>query len=383
MKAFVEQQGFPLSSEIEQAALFLGKQPHRSLLVSSQTIQIVSPLSLEQSSHDLFVLTDSDVSDRLAKLLTKSSITGAEEIMYFNQQTRFYWQAREETSLSVVTLYSSVVKYINDLTMILAYSHLPTFRQQLCETISRTVLLAGILLYDMGQYTKARKNYQIAFQAANEAGNLALQAIIWGWTSFTWTYSQHYQKALHCIQHACHLATSTSDICIHAWLAAIEAEIQSHLLNRDACEQWLTTLDRSLDVLPSLDTAYLFEFNPVLLLGYKGVCLQRLYQKQEPKTHSFLREAKEALEQALESEAPLKRKLYYLSDLASVYARQGEVEKACAYVTQSLSTVLQIGDGSKNIHKHLFQVHALLQPYKSVASVQTLDGQLNLLHLRE
>jgi len=50
-------------------------------------------------------------------------------------------------------------------------------------------------------------------------------------------YSQHYQKALYRRQYACHLAAPTSDICVQAWPAAIEAEIQSHLLNRDACEQ--------------------------------------------------------------------------------------------------------------------------------------------------
>src|SRR5581483_6760674 len=109
MKEFVEEQGFPLSPAIEQAAFSLNTQPHRALLVPSQTIQIVSPPSRKQSSYDLFVLTDSDVSERLAKLLTKSSITGAEEIMYFDQQTRFYWRTREETASSVATLYSSVV----------------------------------------------------------------------------------------------------------------------------------------------------------------------------------------------------------------------------------------------------------------------------------
>ncbi|MGH2479161.1 MAG: bacterial transcriptional activator domain-containing protein, partial [Ktedonobacteraceae bacterium] len=383
MKEFMETQGYLPSHELEQAVLSLNKQSCKVLLAPSQTTQIVYPSSIEQSSPDLFVLTDSDVSGRLAALLTKSSIIGATEVVYFDQRTRFYWRAREETTLSVATLYSSVVKYMSDLTTAFACSYLPTFRQQLCEIISRTVLLAGVLLYDMGQYAKARENYQIAFQAANEAGNAVLQAIIWGWASFTWTYSQHYQKALHCIQYARHLVSPISDICVQVWLAAIEAEIQSHSLNRGACKQWLNTLDHSLDVLPSPDTAYLFEFNSVLLLGYKGICLQRLYQKQEPETHSFLREAKEALERALASEAPLKRKLYYLSDLASVYARQGEVEKACAYVAQSLPTVLQIGGGSKTIHQHLFQVRTLLQPYKGSASVQALDEQLNLLYLRE
>lgn len=382
MKVSVEAQGYALSDELEQVAASFRYQFSLAPVLPVQAVQIMPPLLIEQPDRDVLVLTDNDVSGRLAALLAKSSIAfGAGETRRFDQQTRLYWQIREETSLSVAALYPSVIKHIDSLTMALACSHLPAVRQQLCEIISRTVLLAGILLYDMGQYAKARKKYQIAFQAAVEAGNPVLQAVIYGWMSFTWTYSQQYQEALYCIQYARHRAAPTSDIFVQAWLAAIEAEVQSHLLNRDACAQWLSTLDRSTDVLPSSDTAYLFEFSPALLLGYKGVCLQQFYQKQEPATYSFLREAEDALERALTSEAPLKRKLYYLSDLASIYARQGEVEKACDYVAQSLPAVLQIG-GSKTIHKHLLSVRSLLKPYGDVASVQDLDAQLSLLHLR-
>jgi hypothetical protein len=110
--------------------------------------------------------------------------------------------------------------------------------------------------------------------------------------------------------------------------------------------------------------------------------LQRFYREQDPKTHDFLREAKSALKGALASEAPPKRKLYYLIDLASANARQGEVEKACAYVMQRFPTILQIGE-SKTIHKHLFQFRVLLQPYEGTASLQALDEQLHLLQIRE
>jgi DNA-binding SARP family transcriptional activator len=374
IKAQALAQGFTLSPTLEQTVLSLNRQSYL-LLPPLQTVQ-----PIEQPGRDVLVLTDSDVADRLTALLTKPSV--AEEVTYFDQQTRLYWRAREESALSVTALYLSLVKYMDSLTMALARSYLPSVRQQLCETISKTTLLAGILLYDMGQYAKARQQYRIAFRASVEAGNPVLQGIIWGWASFTWTYSQQYQKALHCVQSARHLVTPASDLLVQAWLAAIEAEIQAHFLNRNACMECLNILDTSMDITPSPDTAYLFEFNPVLLLGYKGVCLQRFYQEGEPGTHSYLREAKSALEEALASEAPQKRKLYYLIDLASAYARQGEVERACAYVAQSLPTVLRVG-GSKTIYKHLFQVRTLLQPYESTASLQALDEQLHLLQLRD
>lgn len=80
--------------------------------------------------------------------------------------------------------------------------------------------------------------------------------------------------------------------------------------------------------------------------------------------------------QPFASDAPAKRKLYYLSDLTGVYARQGEVEAACAHIAQSIPLIMHLGGGSKTIRSHLQQVRALLQPHEHLPSVQTLDEQM-------
>lgn len=356
-------------SEYEQRSI--------SLTSIDQTLdsELLNPTSMPLSIPSLF-RTDVDVIARLSTVLSKPSVVSEREITYFDQQTRLYWRAREEIALPATKLYAYVIRHIDDISVLLVRSHLPMLRSYLCEIVCRTVLLAGILLYDMGQYTKARQQYQVAFQAATEANNLVLQAIVWGWASFTWTYAKCYSEALYCVQQARHFATQTSDIIIQAWLGAVEAEIQVHLQNSDACLQSLTAMERGFGESPSQDISYLFEFTPMLLLGYKGVCLQQLYRRQAPATHGLLQEAKESLEQALAGEAPTKRKLYYLSDLAGVYARQGEVETACSYVVQGLPLVMQVGSGSKTIRQHLLQVRALLQPYEHTSSVQALDKQI-------
>ena len=94
------------------------------------------------------------------------------------------------------------------------------------------------------------------------------------------------------------------------------------------------------------------------------------------KAHPFLHESKEALELALSSNAPTKRKLYYLSDLAGAYAREGEVERACAFVGQTVPIIMQDGSGSKTIRQHLLQARSLLQPYEETSSVRSLDEQI-------
>jgi hypothetical protein len=59
-----------------------------------------------------------------------------------------------------------------------------------------------------------------------------------------------------------------------------------------------------------------------------------------------------------------------------VYARQGEVETACLYVTQTVPLLMQLGSGSKTIRQHLLQARSLLQPYEHTSSVQALDEQM-------
>jgi tetratricopeptide (TPR) repeat protein len=329
------------------------------------------------------VLTDIDVLSHLSAIFSATSTIGEKEVNYLDQQTKLYWRAREEYIFPANILYNRVIRHIHDITSYLLRSLLPGTRQLLCEIVCRTVLLAGVLLYDMGHYEKARQHYLVASQAASEANNFILQALVWGWMSFTWTYAKQYNDALHCIQRANHYVIQTPDSTVQAWLGAIEAEIQAHLQNRDECLHSLTNMERGFGVSPAQTISYLFEFNPVLLLGYKGVCLQHIYLKQQPETRHFLEEAKEALEQALQSNAPLKRKLYYLTDLAAVYARQGEVEKACYYTSQCIPLILQIGNGSKTIQQHLLQTRALLHPYHETPYVQSLDEQMAPLLLPE
>ncbi len=346
-----------------------------TLMAHSDLLELTSSANTLFSIPSLF-RTDSDVLAHIGTVLSKPTRVGEKGITYFDQQTRLYWRAREETALPATVLYTYVMRHLDDLSLLLAHSQLPILRSYLCEIVCRTLLLAGILLYDQGQYAKARQHYQMAFQAATEANCAVLQAIVWGWTSFTWTYTKYFREALHCVQQARAFALQTTDVVVQAWLGAIEAEVQAHLYDRGACLQSLSEMERGMGIVPSQDISYLFEFNSTLLLGYKGVCLQQFYHPQDPATYSLLQEAKESLEQALASEAPLKRKLYYLSDLAGVYARQGEVEAACAYVVQSIPAIIQVGSGSKTIRKHLFQVRALLQPNAHTSSVQALDQQM-------
>jgi DNA-binding SARP family transcriptional activator len=158
---------------------------HRELALSTHpALDRGIPLELPGASRASLVTpsvlwTDVDVLSRLSAVLDHAIGVGEKEITYADQQTRLYWRAREESILPAHTLYAHVIRHLDDLITFLARSLLPTLRLYLCEVVCRAVLLAGILLYDMGQYEKARQHYQAAFRAAAEAHNPILQALVW------------------------------------------------------------------------------------------------------------------------------------------------------------------------------------------------------------
>ncbi len=197
------------------------------LIEESTPLALLKPTSMFLSVPSLFQ-TDSDILARVSAELRKPSMICEGEMTYFDYQTRLYWRAREETVLPSTTLYAHVIRHIDDINLLLVRSSLSVPRSYLCEIVCRTVLLAGILLYDMGHYVKARHHYQ----AVTEANNPVLQAIVWGWMSFTWTYAKNYLEALRCVQRARSFAAHTMESMTQAWLGAIEAEIQAHLHNR-------------------------------------------------------------------------------------------------------------------------------------------------------
>jgi tetratricopeptide (TPR) repeat protein len=103
-----------------------------------------------------------------------------------------YWRAREESVLPAGTLYAHVIRHSDDLATFLVRSLLPTVRLALCELVCRTVLLAGILLYDMGQYEQARQHYQLAFQAA--AQDVAARVFCAFWQNMSRVFAHDFGK---------------------------------------------------------------------------------------------------------------------------------------------------------------------------------------------
>jgi DNA-binding SARP family transcriptional activator len=310
---------------------------------------------------------------QFSQALGFSSSLHPEQLDLLEHQTLLFWQRREGLTQPLGTFYLQVVEHLSHLKALLEHPLLPTERIRLCEVTSRMLLLAGVVLYDRGLYPSARQVMHIAAQAAREAGNTIVQGLIYAWMSFTWTYAGSFSLALPCILEAASLVEQGTDQNAKAWVAAVQAEIYANLSRLDDCLRALQQAEEALTA-PKSETGYLYGLNSVLLDGYKGVCLQRFYQRDAPATYPYIREAKEALERALNSQTPLRRKRYYLGDLSKIEARCGEIEAACFYASQSLTIQSRIE--SKSMWQRIVDLRSLLQPYQNEAPVRLLETQI-------
>ncbi len=236
-------------------------------------------------------------------------------------------------------------------------------------------MLIGTLLFDLGFYAQARDYYTSAIIAAQEATHYTLQAIAWGWMSLTWTYSRNTQEALTCAQEARRLSTWSTSITVRAWLAAVEAETQANVQNRDAC---LKALDEA-EIIESQrqpeQDHYLTSFDRLQLAGYKGVCLLQLSHPENTQRVSLLTSAQRTLNQALTETEPVIFRLRptLLSDLAGVFIQQGEISEACNHAIQALTT-----DPVKSqmVVQRVVTLRSQLEPWKRTPYVKNLDEHI-------
>ena len=352
--------------EEQDVPTFLHVQPTSPMpeLLSEQTSQVRArvndPLRME-------------VVQAFSQALSFSYSLHPEQLDVLEHQTCLFWQRREALTLPLETFYLQVIDHLLHLKTFMEHPLLPKERIRLCELTSRTLLLAGVVLYDRGLYPYARHVMHIAAQAAAEAGNGVVQGLIYAWMSFTWTYAGSFSLALPCILEAQSLVDQGTDKNAKAWIAAVQAEIYANLSRREDCLQALQRAEHDLTT-SDTDTHCLFGLNHVLLDGYRGACLQELYQRDAPITHPYLREAKEALGRAIKSDTPLRRKRYYLGDLSKIEARCGDIEAACFYASQSLTIPSRIE--SKSMWQRIVDLRSLLRPYQNEAPVRLLETQI-------
>lgn len=341
-----------------------------AILVSQPGASLVTPTNS---------LLNPDIVGRLARALVKPSTVDETTLRYLEYRTDSYWQDRNGAALAPSDLLSYVSEHLQKVIVFLEGSLFPTVRARVCSIAGATAMLVGTLLYDMSYYTVARDFLGTAIAAAQEAMNPGLEMVAWGWMSFTWTYEKSPQAALLCIQKARRLAAGKANKMICVWLAAVEAEIQARLGHLDACLTAFESTEALEEHSLSPENSYWIHFDRSLLSGYKGICFRQLYRPEDTRTHFFLRDAQNALLDALNDLNPalLRRVPQFHVDLAATYIPQGNVEGACSHALQATTMIAQIK--AQTVLQRLLTLREDLEPWRDTHQVGSVDEQMAFL----
>jgi len=203
-------------------------------------------------------------------------------------------------------------------------------RSRLCSAAAQLAGIAGAVMFDLHQPAKAQGYYDAAMLAASEAGDPALAAWLLANISYLHVYRGVEPAALAAAQGAAAFARRCTITTQHAWLASLEAELHATLGDRCATEAALRRADRAMRLAstearrPGIDF-----FSPAKLAAYKGSCFMLLGQPARAREH-----CQEAL--GLLSPAAHTRAFVEL-DLATTFAQQSEVERACEVARGTLT----------------------------------------------
>lgn len=367
----------PAQEPVGAQAIGQGAQPserqpqdpqRRSFLQNALSLAGASFLTLDPFG------THADLLLRLTHALRKPSHVDAVALDGLEQRLTLYWQYRSQSGNR--DLLTSVEEYLYKVTSLLESSMLPDVRDRLCLIATHAALLMGTLVYDLGQHAQARRCYKLALDAARQAQNDDLQALVLGWMTFSWTYSDQPQQALIYAQKGRALANKGHDVVLQSWLASIEAEIQALLQNKDACFQALSQAEKmeSSSLHPNR-YALFHTFDDSLFNGYKGACLKRLYDPSDPQSHLLLEQAQRVLRTAIAA----RPRANNLIDFAWTLAQQKELEEACRYAGASLEFIQR--RQSHTSFQRLLALRRDLDPWSELAAVKDLDEHIKLLRL--
>jgi tetratricopeptide (TPR) repeat protein len=245
----------------------------------------------------------------------------------------------------------------------------PELRRSLAAAASEITMLAGRMsFFDLGRPSQAEPYYQDALEAAQDAGDRPMQAVVLGNKSFLPRSRGDFASALQLLDQAKRLVPD--DPVVRSWAMALEAMTQAwaqeptqSLATLEAAE---TVLD---DATPGAAPAWFDYYDRSRLAGFKGQVHIRLAQPET--AHSVLEEAMGALDPDA-----AKQRACYLADRATVCVDEGEVDQACQLGIQALQLLgeVEYETGVQRVR----DLRVKLRPWRNHPAVADLTEQLLL-----
>jgi tetratricopeptide (TPR) repeat protein len=245
----------------------------------------------------------------------------------------------------------------------------PELRRSLAAAASEITMLAGRMsFFDLGRPSQAEPYYQDALEAAQDAGDRPMQAVVLGNKSFLPRSRGDFASALQLLDQAKRLVPD--DPVVRSWAMALEAMTQAWAQEPT---QSLATLEAAETVLdagtPEAAPAWFDYYDRPRLAGFKGQVHIRLAQPET--AHAVLEEAMGALDPDA-----AKQRACYLADRATVCVDEGEVDQACQLGIQALQLLgeVEYETGVQRVR----DLRVKLRPWRNHPAVADLTEQLLL-----
>jgi hypothetical protein len=230
---------------------------------------------------------------------------------------------------------------------------------------SQVALLAGRLaFFDLRDPMSARAYYGAALDSSREADDPHLAAATLGHRSFVPAASGGFNAAADLLEGANKSAAKIT--VLPSWLASVEAEIQAKAGKNHAS---LTAIDRAEGSLTlSLEIpVWMDYYDTTRLQGFKGFAYLKAGKPEEART--ALGEALSGLD-----DHAVKQRAVFLTDLATTYVHEGEVDKGAQVAAEAADALSTAGYATSAERLHEFR--ELVQPWHDRASVKELDERL-------
>jgi tetratricopeptide (TPR) repeat protein len=279
-----------------------------------------------------------------------------------------YWRIYRG-AFSKQSALDGVLGHFRTLVEFLRDSNSPTAHKQLCALTSDIAQLAGEIFFDKKDYNSAQSCYTYATSSAREAGHYDLWACALTRNAYLPIYSEEFQDALPLLQEARRVAQrGDSSLVVRFWCDSVIAEARAGLHDLPGCQQALDSAEGVRDYQIDTSPAWL-RFESSRLPGLRGSCFVRLEQPEA---------ALSALQEALVLlPDPIRRRAMTLTDIATAYAQQGEIERACNTAEQAID--IAVLGNSMMLKQGLHRFRNQLGPFADASAVQAFDRHMTVL----
>ena len=304
--------------------------------------------------------------DRLSKALKRPALVDDATVTDLEAVTAKHYKLEERVPAR--RLLGGVVEHLHTLTRFLEASQPAGHRRRLAATAGELAALAGWLSYELTCQAEARAYYNVAIEAAKEAGDRALWSCVLGFMSFMPSSAGNPHDARQLLRQARELAGSGAGATAHAWLAGLEAEAQARLGERGASLDALDDAEAAFAVAdPAHNRCWIEFFDRGRLEGLKVSSFVHLRLPDD---------AEQASRRALAALNPTatKKRSIVLADLATAYLQRRELDESCRLACESLAIIAETES-----RVGLERVEALrrrIEPWRDSRSVKLLDERL-------